>query len=52
VHAILLNRSLPPSLNPLLLQDFQVFGYARSKLSDAEFRNLIESTLTCRIDAR
>jgi glucose-6-phosphate 1-dehydrogenase len=36
----------------LLPQDFQVFGYARTKMTDAEFRNMIESTLTCRIDAR
>ncbi|KAL6756482.1 plastidic glucose-6-phosphate dehydrogenase [Haematococcus lacustris] len=36
----------------LLPPDFQVFGYARSKMSDAEFRDLIASTLTCRIDAR
>jgi len=36
----------------LLPQDFQVFGYARSKMSDTEFRAMIESTLTCRIDAR
>lgn len=36
----------------LLPADFQVFGYARSKMTDAEFRELIESTLTCRIDAR
>ncbi|GFH11283.1 glucose-6-phosphate 1-dehydrogenase, partial [Haematococcus lacustris] len=35
----------------LLPPDFQVFGYARSKMSDAEFRDLIASTLTCRIDA-
>jgi hypothetical protein len=34
------------------LQDFQVFGYARTKMSDAEFRDMIASTLTCRIDAR
>jgi len=36
----------------LLPQDFQVFGYARSKMTDAEFRDVISSTLTCRIDAR
>jgi glucose-6-phosphate 1-dehydrogenase len=34
------------------LQDFQVFGYARTKMTDAEFRDMIASTLTCRIDAR
>ena len=36
----------------LLPADFQVFGYARSKMTDAEFRELIARTLTCRIDAR
>ncbi|KAG1665925.1 hypothetical protein FOA52_004514 [Chlamydomonas sp. UWO 241] len=36
----------------LLPENFQVFGYSRSKMSDAEFRDLINSTLTCRIDAR
>ncbi|KAF8072377.1 G6PD2 [Scenedesmus sp. PABB004] len=36
----------------LLPQDFQVFGYARSKMSDAEFRELIAGTLTCRVNAR
>jgi len=36
----------------LLPKDFQVFGYARSKMTDAEFRTLIESTLTCRINAK
>jgi len=35
-----------------VLQDFQVFGYARSKMSDEQFREMIASTLTCRIDAR
>lgn len=34
------------------LQDFQVFGYARSKMTDEDFREMIASTLTCRIDAR
>lgn len=33
-------------------QNFQVFGYARSKMTDDEFRELISNTLTCRIDAR
>ena len=35
-----------------LAQNFQVFGYARSKMTDEEFRELIASSLTCRIDAR
>lgn len=42
----------PCSHSPSTTQDFQVFGYARSKMSDGEFRELIESTLTCRINAR
>jgi hypothetical protein len=36
----------------LLVQDFQVFGYARTKMSDEEFKTMITNTLTCRIDAR
>lgn len=36
----------------LLPKNFQIFGYARSKMTDAEFRDLIARTLTCRIDAR
>ncbi|GAX74483.1 hypothetical protein CEUSTIGMA_g1932.t1 [Chlamydomonas eustigma] len=35
----------------LLPEEFQIFGYARSKMSDTDFRDLISSTLTCRIDA-
>ncbi|KAJ0977611.1 hypothetical protein J5N97_013085 [Dioscorea zingiberensis] len=30
---------------------FTIFGYARSKLTDAELRDMV-STLTCRIDKR
>ncbi|CAN1295127.1 Glucose-6-phosphate 1-dehydrogenase, chloroplastic [Linum perenne] len=29
-------------------QHFTVFGYARSKMSDAELRNMVSKTLTCR----
>lgn len=36
----------------LLPKDFQVFGYARSNMTDAQFRTLIETTLTCRVDAK
>eukprot|EP00878_Enallax_costatus_P011921 GHUV01012445.1.p1 GENE.GHUV01012445.1~~GHUV01012445.1.p1 ORF type:complete len:575 (+),score=103.39 GHUV01012445.1:290-2014(+) len=36
----------------LLPENFQIFGYARSKMSDEEFRNMIEATLTCRVNAR
>jgi hypothetical protein len=37
---------------PLLMQHFTVFGYARSKMSDEELRTMISRTLTCRIDKR
>lgn len=37
---------LPPSPLP---QNFRVYGYARSKMSDEEFRDMIGSSLTCRI---
>ncbi|CAI5504608.1 unnamed protein product [Closterium sp. Naga37s-1] len=33
-----------------LPEHFQIFGYARSKMDDAQLRELISSTLTCRID--
>ncbi|KAH9793706.1 glucose-6-phosphate 1-dehydrogenase 1 [Citrus sinensis] len=33
-----------------LPEDFTVFGYARTKLTDEELRNMISKTLTCRID--
>lgn len=33
-------------------QHFTIFGYARSKMSDAELRNMVSKTLTCRIDKR
>ncbi|XP_072992928.1 glucose-6-phosphate 1-dehydrogenase 2, chloroplastic-like [Typha latifolia] len=35
-----------------LPEHFTVFGYARSKLTDEELRNMISKTLTCRIDKR
>ncbi|KAM7270624.1 hypothetical protein ACFE04_029838 [Oxalis oulophora] len=35
-----------------LPENFTVFGYARSKLTDEELRNMISGTLTCRIDRR
>ncbi|KAM3240499.1 hypothetical protein ACQJBY_053906 [Aegilops geniculata] len=34
------------------MQHFTIFGYARSKMSDEELRNMISMTLTCRIDQR
>ncbi|KAG2452381.1 hypothetical protein HYH02_002627 [Chlamydomonas schloesseri] len=36
----------------LLPEEFHVFGFARSKMSDAEFRSMIAGTLTCRVHAR
>ncbi|XP_050384490.1 glucose-6-phosphate 1-dehydrogenase, chloroplastic-like [Argentina anserina] len=35
-----------------LPEDFIVFGFARTKLTDEELRNMISRTLTCRIDKR
>ncbi|CAL1373989.1 unnamed protein product [Linum trigynum] len=35
-----------------LPKHFTVFGYARSKMTDAELRNMVSKTLTCRIDQR
>lgn len=34
------------------MQDFIVFGYARTKLTDEELRDMISKTLTCRIDKK
>lgn len=35
-----------------MFQNFIVFGYSRTKMSDEELRNMISKTLTCRIDQR
>ncbi len=35
----------------LLPRDFQVFGYARSGMTDAEFRDRVARTLACRVSA-
>ncbi|KAG5520588.1 hypothetical protein RHGRI_033240 [Rhododendron griersonianum] len=35
-----------------LPEHFTIFGYARSKMTDAELRNMVSRTLTCRIDQR
>jgi glucose-6-phosphate 1-dehydrogenase len=35
-----------------LPKHFTVFGYARSKMTSEELRNVISGTLTCRIDQR
>ena len=34
----------------VFIQNFMVFGYARTKMTDDELRNMISRTLTCRID--
>lgn len=36
----------------ILWQHFTVYGYARSKMTDVELRNMVSKTLTCRIDKR
>ncbi|KAK9675364.1 hypothetical protein RND81_11G003000 [Saponaria officinalis] len=35
-----------------LPKHFTIFGYARSKMTDEELRNMVSKTLTCRIDKR
>lgn len=35
-----------------LPEHFTIFGYARSKMTDTELRNMVSKTLTCRIDQR
>ncbi|GAA0171655.1 dehydrogenase [Lithospermum erythrorhizon] len=35
-----------------LPEHFSIFGYARSKMTDAELRVMVSRTLTCRIDKR
>ncbi|MCO5572577.1 hypothetical protein L7F22_026333 [Adiantum nelumboides] len=35
-----------------LPKHFTIFGYARSKMTDEDLRNMISGTLTCRIDQR
>ncbi|PKU74122.1 Glucose-6-phosphate 1-dehydrogenase 2, chloroplastic [Dendrobium catenatum] len=35
-----------------LPEHFTIFGYARSKMADAELRTMVSKTLTCRIDKR
>jgi len=53
----LAKKKIFPALFALFYEDclpehFTVFGYARSKMSDEELRNMISTTLTCRIDKR
>ncbi|CAA7039890.1 unnamed protein product [Microthlaspi erraticum] len=35
-----------------LPEHFTIYGYSRSKMTDAELRNMVSKTLTCRIDKR
>ncbi|XP_043689510.1 glucose-6-phosphate 1-dehydrogenase 1, chloroplastic-like isoform X1 [Telopea speciosissima] len=51
----LAKKKIFPALFALFYEDclpehFTIFGYARSKMSDEELRNMISETLTCRID--
>ncbi|XP_047980869.1 glucose-6-phosphate 1-dehydrogenase, chloroplastic-like [Salvia hispanica] len=51
----LAKKKIFPALFALYYEDclpehFTIFGYARSKMTDAELRNMVSKTLTCRID--
>ncbi|XP_063950429.1 glucose-6-phosphate 1-dehydrogenase, chloroplastic isoform X2 [Daucus carota subsp. sativus] len=51
----LAKKKIFPALFALFYEDclpknFLVFGYARTKMTDDELRNMISNTLTCRID--
>lgn len=35
-----------------LPENFTIFGYSRTKMNDEELRNMISTTLTCRVDKR
>ncbi|PNX80157.1 glucose-6-phosphate 1-dehydrogenase chloroplastic-like, partial [Trifolium pratense] len=53
----LAKKKIFPALFALFYEDwlpenFIVFGYARTKMTDEELRNMISQTLTCRIDKR
>ncbi|XP_010250646.1 PREDICTED: glucose-6-phosphate 1-dehydrogenase, chloroplastic [Nelumbo nucifera] len=53
----LAKKKIFPALFALFYEDclpkhFTIFGYARSKMTDAELRNMVSKTLTCRIDKR
>ncbi|XP_042496374.1 glucose-6-phosphate 1-dehydrogenase, chloroplastic-like [Macadamia integrifolia] len=53
----LAKKKIFPALFALYYEDclpkhFTVFGYARSKMTDAELRDMVSKTLTCRIDKR
>ena len=45
-----LTRVCCPACPPHSWQNFAIFGYARSRMSDAEFRELISFNLTCRLN--
>jgi len=53
----LAKKKIFPALFALYYEDclpkhFTIYGYARSKMTDAELRNMISGKLTCRIDKR
>ncbi|XP_027119459.1 glucose-6-phosphate 1-dehydrogenase, chloroplastic-like [Coffea eugenioides] len=53
----LARKKIFPALFALFYEDFLpenfiVFGYARTKMTDEELRNMISTTLTCRVDKR
>ncbi|KAI3839413.1 hypothetical protein MKX03_016091 [Papaver bracteatum] len=53
----LAKKKIFPALFALYYEDclpkhFTVFGYARSKMTDEELRDMVSRTLTCRIDKR
>jgi glucose-6-phosphate 1-dehydrogenase len=53
----LAKKKIFPSLFALYYENclpkhFTIYGYARSKMTDAELRNMVSKTLTCRIDQR
>nr|GMD57829.1 glucose-6-phosphate 1-dehydrogenase, chloroplastic [Ipomoea batatas] len=53
----LAKKKIFPALFALYYEDclpehFTIYGYARSKMTDEELRNMVSKTLTCRIDKR
>ncbi|KAI4343419.1 hypothetical protein L6164_010769 [Bauhinia variegata] len=53
----LAKKKIFPALFALYYEDclpkhFTIYGYARSKMTDADLRNMVSKTLTCRIDKR
>ncbi|GAB4828565.1 Glucose-6-phosphate 1-dehydrogenase, variant 2 [Ancistrocladus abbreviatus] len=53
----LAKKKIFPALFALYYEDclpkhFTVYGYARSKMTDEELRNMVSKTLSCRIDKR